>query len=104
MCHFPTRYKDTVESERTVVWTVRGGYWVSTFHCAAPSSQYLELSTNTPSTAGTGPSGRVPMKRKTRRQDTLALDVLKGKGSIVESVDLSKSKIRRQKKEKRRRE
>ena len=111
---FITRYKDTVECERTVVWTVRGGYWVSTFRCAAPSSQYLELlekilssdqaSTNTPSTAGTGPSGRVPMRRKTRGQDTLALDVLKGKGSIAESVDLSKSEIRRQKKEKRRRE
>ena len=111
---FFTRYKDTVECERTVVWTVRGGYWVSTFRCAAPSSKYLELlekilssdqaTTNTLSTAGTGPSGRVPMRRKTRRQETLALEVLKGKGSLVESVDLSKSEIRRQKKEKRRRE
>ena len=51
-----------------------------------------------------GATGQVPMRRKTRRPDSLGLEVLKTKGSIDETVELSKSEIRRQKKEKRRKE
>ena len=36
-------YKDTVECERIVVWTVKDNYWVSTFRYATPSTQYLNL-------------------------------------------------------------
>ena len=44
------------------------------------------------------------MRRKTRGPESLGLEVLKTKGSIDETVELSKSEIRRQKKEKRRKE
>ena len=54
--------------------------------------------------AGGGATGRVPMRRKTRGPESLGLEVLKMKGSIDKTVELSKSEIRRQKKEKRRRE
>ena len=42
------------------------------------------------------------MRRKTRGPESLGLEVLKTKGSINKTVELSKSKIRKQKKEKRR--
>ena len=44
------------------------------------------------------------MRRKTHGPESLGLKVLKTKGSIDETVELSKSEIRRQKKEKRRKE
>ena len=44
------------------------------------------------------------MRRKTRGPESLGLEVLKTKGSIDKTVELSKSEIRRQKKEKRRKE
>ena len=51
-----------------------------------------------------GATERVPMRRKTCGPESLSLKVLKTKESIDETVDLSKSEIRRQKKEKRRKE
>ena len=44
------------------------------------------------------------MRHKTRGPESLGLEVLQTKGSIDETVELSKSEIRRQKKEKRRKE
>ena len=44
------------------------------------------------------------MRRKTRGPESFGLEVLTTKGSIDETVELSKSEIRRQKKEKRRKE
>ena len=55
---------------------VNDDYWVSTFHYATPSTQYLNLlekvlssdvnTAATPWTAGDGATGWVPMRRKTR--------------------------------------
>lgn len=98
-----------VECERIVVWTVQGDHWVSTFRCPAPSPRYLALledvlSSEISSTPWTATGGRGLLRRKTRGSDSIGLDVLKSKGSVGESTEVSKSEARRLKKEKRKKE
>jgi WD40 repeat protein len=109
------KYKDNVECDRIVVWTISDDgsdrYWVSTFRCVSPSPQYLALldkimssdALSTPGTAIMGEKGTA-VRRKTRIIDPLELDGLKEETDGDFDKELSKSELRRLRREKRKKE
>lgn len=103
------RYKDIVECDRIVVWTVKGDHCVSSLRSPLPSPQYLALletilSSELTTTPWTGTGERVTLKRKShffRKTDEIEEDE---EDSDKGQKELNKSEIRRLKKEKRKKE
>lgn len=115
--HVYCRYKDVVECERIIVYTVNGSHWVSSYRCPSPSQQYLDLleqvlNADLSSTPWTATGGRGLLRRKTKGSENIGIELLKAKtgedniGGMggANASDLTKSEVRRLKKERRRRE